>query len=135
LINNIEDFFILAEGGKVIFSRICNQKIEEQLLGGYLSAINGFFNIILDGDLKMINGTSYNINFIQKEKFQFIAISPYHAKNRKVRKELEYLVKRFFEKYDQKLLENCNMNVSVFESFIDTLNNHKVESVYDFTTS
>ena len=121
------DFFVLAQGGKVIFSHFSLIKCDDQLIGAYFHAINSLYNICFERDMQKVLMNEYRLHFTKIEPFFFIGISPASLKNKSANEQFESLAHSFNDKYCNKLPLNWESNVALFNGFNTNINKHEKE--------
>jgi len=123
----IQDIWILNDAGAVLYHRVFDKKVDEQLFGALMSALN-----LLAEELEK-EGLS---NFELKDKkyiltkhhgILFIVNSSKKTKEKKVNEELKSIVGKFFTLYPKEMLNNWNNDVSIFADF----ENHIKDSLQD----
>ncbi|MFX1462713.1 MAG: hypothetical protein ACFFBF_06650 [Promethearchaeota archaeon] len=113
----LQDFLVILETGEVIFSKITNIKVEEQIFGAMISALRTFYSQTLEGQICTIKGTQYIINIFSKEHIQFIGITPRHIGRKQSLQELKSLAHKFLKKYSKSVKKNGLINVHIYEDF------------------
>ncbi|HEY0088801.1 MAG TPA: hypothetical protein VGB37_08155 [Candidatus Lokiarchaeia archaeon] len=125
----IQDLWILEESGLDIFSRVNKSKIEEQLFGGVMTALNFLSIGLVSSDLTSFecSGTHYTIlksNYNAK-KYLFVCNSSNNIEAIKTMERLTQIKDKFFEIYGQKLnewdgdLEKFSVCNNKFEKMIE----------------
>jgi len=117
LVDYLLDFLVIKDGGKVIFSTPSKIITDELLFGGFLEALNTFYNLSLKDELILIEGRSYRILFLIKEDIQFIGITKSLSDQKKARKELKFFCQRFMSKYSSELSNSNGTDVREFKNF------------------
>ncbi|TFF88876.1 MAG: hypothetical protein EU550_00405 [Promethearchaeota archaeon] len=112
----LEDVWILSEGGTTIFSRVYNPKVNEQLFGALMSAINQFAEQVAEGGISSFELSNKKFSIIRKDNFLFVANASVKQKDKRVKDELKKISEKFFEEYSH-ILEDWDNDVSVFEDF------------------
>ena len=125
--NELLDFFVLAQGGKVIFSHFNLLKCDDQLIGAYFHAINSLYNICFERDMQKVSMNEYRLHFSKIEPFFFIGISPTSLKNKTANAHFELLSHSFYDKYSRKLPQNWESNVALFNGFNSNIDKHEKE--------
>lgn len=127
----LQDFLVLKDGGKVIFSTV-SEIIQDQLLfGGFLEAINTIFNIALQDELHTIEGGQYRITFYTKSDYQFIGISSMKVDYNQAAGELKFFANKFVEQFKDRSPENSNNDVRVFQCFTSEFKKSKKEIILE----
>jgi hypothetical protein len=117
LVEYLQDFLIIKDGGKVIFSTSSDIITDEVLFGGFLEAIKGFYNLSLEDELLSIEGRKYRITFILKEGLEFIGISRSFINESRAHKELEFFTDMFLSKYHDIMVKCNGTDVRKYKSF------------------
>lgn len=113
----LQDFLIIKDGGKVIFSTASEIITDEVIFGGFLEAIKGFYNLSLEDELLSIEGRKYRITFILKEELEFIGISRSIVSETRAHRELEFFTDMFLSKYHDIMLKCNGTDVRKYKSF------------------
>jgi hypothetical protein len=101
------DFFVLADGGKVIFSHSSLLKCDEQLLGAYFHAINTIYNICFQRDLQKVSMNQYQLHFKKIEPFFFIGMSSVSIGYKSANNNFEQLSQLFYDKQSDVKMFHC----------------------------
>ena len=113
----IDDLWILTEEGTVIFSRVLNAKIQDQLFGALMSALNIFSQRLSDDGLKQFKLSKMQFVLMKSKNFLFIANTLRKDKSQKVEFELTQVINLFFKRYSS-VLEQWDGDITVFSDFI-----------------
>ena len=117
VVEYLQDFLIIKDGGKVIFSTASDIIRDEVLFGGFLEPIKGFYNLSLEDELLSIEGRKYRITFVLKEDLEFIGISRSLTDESRAVKELEFFTDMFLSKFHD-IMKSCNgTDVRKYKSF------------------
>ncbi|NVM43830.1 MAG: hypothetical protein HWN79_02845 [Candidatus Lokiarchaeota archaeon] len=111
------DFFVLADGGKVIFSHCSLLQCDETLIGAYFHAINSIYKICFERDMQKVSLNQYRLHFKKIEPFFFIGISTIHVKTKVANENFEILSNQFYKKFRSKLTKNWESDVALFHNF------------------
>ena len=111
------DFFVLADGGKVIFSHCSLLQCDESLIGAYFHAINSIYKICFERDMQKVSLNQYRLHFKKTEPFFFIGISTIHVKTKTANENFELLSNKFYDEYRSKLKKNWESDVALFHKF------------------
>ena len=121
----IQDIWILTHSGTVLFSRLFDAQMKNQLFGALMSALNMFAEKLADGGLSNFELSDKRFILKKTKNCIFVASSEKKAKEKKVAIELEKIVSRFQTKYSNEWFKTWDNDVSVFEGFeveiVDTL--------------
>lgn len=112
----IQDVWILNDSGVVLFSRVFDEKVDEQLFGSFMTALNSFAGEISEGGLTSFELKDKKFTIRKENRFLFVVNSDKNEKTKKVEKELNQIVNKFFDKYSG-ILENWDNDISVFKDF------------------
>lgn len=112
----LQDIWILTKTGTVIWSRVFNPKVNEQLFGALMSAIMTFSKEISNGGLTSIELTDRTFIFFKREGLIFVTNAPKKVKETRIKKELERISAKFFELYSFNI-KDWDSDVSAFDGF------------------
>ncbi|MEJ2249160.1 MAG: hypothetical protein P8Y70_03045 [Candidatus Lokiarchaeota archaeon] len=112
----LQDIWILTDSGVAVYSRVYNPKVNEQLFGALMSAINQFAEQVADGGISSFELSNKRFTIIKKGSFLFVANASNKQKDKKVKEELLKISDKFFESYSD-ILANWDNDVSVFADF------------------
>ncbi len=116
MVKLIQDLWILSNSGIVVFSRAFDQKVDEQLFGGLMSALDTFAQVLSDDGLTNFELSAIRFTLLKDNNFLFVANSSKKHKERKIQEQLKTISKKFFKKYKD-VLENWDYEVGVFGDF------------------
>jgi hypothetical protein len=114
----IKDLWVLTDNGIVLFSKMYDQKVNPQLFGALMSALNKFAEALSDGGITSFEKSDLRFVIMKRRKFLFIGSSLKKMKEKKVIDELKQISDIFFRIYAKDLI-NWDSNVSIFSSFGD----------------
>ena len=114
----IKDFWILTDSGIVLFSKMYDQKVNPQLFGALMSALNKFAEALTDGGISSFEKSDLRFVIMKRRKFLFIGSSLKKTKEKKVIDELKQISDIFFRIYAEDLI-NWDSDVSIFSGFGD----------------
>jgi hypothetical protein len=100
----IQDIWILNDAGAVLFNRVFDKKVDEQLIGALISALN-----------------------LLAEELEKGGLSNFELKEKKVQEEMKHIVDKFFKLYPKEIFDNWDNDVSIFSDF----ENHIKDSLQD----
>ncbi|MHA1688131.1 MAG: hypothetical protein ACTSYC_04495 [Promethearchaeota archaeon] len=113
----IEDLWIMNNNsGIVVFSRVFDEKLDSQLFGGFINAINSFSEELNKEGLSSFELSKKQFIILKEGDFLFIASSNPKIKEKKVLSELKVIASKFFEKYSH-VLKDWDNDISVFSDF------------------
>ena len=112
----LKDLWIITENGVVVYSHAFEQKINPQLFGALMSALNTFAQKLSDGGISNFEMSNIRFVIFKRRAFLFIGSSLTKVKEKKVIEELKVISDKFFEVYNDVLL-NWDSDVSIFSDF------------------
>ena len=127
----LQDIWILSEGGIVVFSRVFDTKVNEQLFGALMTALNSFAKELSSGGLTSFELSSIRFTIIKSKRFLFIANSSKRIKEKRVIEELQKVSNRFFNKY-YNILETWDSDINVFSDFENEIEESLEETISKF---
>ena len=113
----IQDIWILDDAGIVLFHRVFDENVDVNLFGGLLSAMNSFAEEISKGSLSNFELAEKRFSILKKKNYLFIANASKKHNIKKIKQELEYITNKFFELYQEQVLNNWNGNTQLFKNF------------------
>lgn len=113
----IQDIWIISEAGAVLYHRVFDKKVDEQLFGALMSALNMFAEQISAGGLSSFELKDKKFIMTKQHGISFIVNSEKKAKEKKVKVELKNIVEKFFNLYPKETFDNWDNDISVFEDF------------------
>ena len=113
----IQDIWILSDYGIVLFSRVFNPKLDNQLFGGLMSALNSFAENISNGGLSNFVIKDRKYIFMKQHEIIFIVNSSKKTKEKKINEEMKSIVNKFFNLYPKEMLDKWNGDISIFTDF------------------
>ena len=112
------DIWILTDNGIVLYSKVSDQKVNPQLFGALMSALNKFAEKLTDGGISNFEMADLRFVIIKRRRFLFIASSSYKTKEKKVIDDLLLISDQFFKLYSE-ILTNWDNDVDAFSDFGD----------------
>jgi hypothetical protein len=129
LVKVLQDIWILTEDGIVLFHRIFNEEVDEQLFGGLMAALNSFAEELIKTRLSNFQLQNKRYTIIKKFNMLFIANSSKNVKEKKVIEELNTVINRFFNLYPPETFYNWDHDVSIFADFKNEIRSSLEETV------
>ncbi len=129
----IQDLWILQKQGVVLFERVFDQRMDAQLFGSFISALNMFaMNLDKDG---LSNFELSNKRFIIAEKngLLFITNCSLKTKVKDTQVELQKIVKKFFDLYSKEQVDNWDGNTTMFDDFSNKIEDSLENVVGNFS--
>lgn len=112
----VNDLWILTENGIVVFSRVYEKKVNPQLFGALMSALNTFSENLSDGGITNFELGEIRFVIVKRGEFIFVGSSLNKTKEKKVIDKLTQIANKFFEIYPE-TLEDWDYDISVFSDF------------------
>jgi hypothetical protein len=109
--------WVVSEGGIVVFSRVYEKNLDDQLFGALLTALNSFAEEITHDGLSNFELSDIRFTILKKSRFIFIANSDKKIKPKRVLQELKNVMEIFFSVYSKEVLDNWDSDVSIFSNF------------------
>ena len=107
----------MSEGGIVVFSRVYEKTLDDQLFGALLTALNSFAEEVAQDGLSNFELSDMRFTILKKSHFIFIANSDKKIKPKRVLQELKDVKEKFFTVYSKEIIDNWDNDVSVFSNF------------------
>lgn len=117
MVKIIQDIWIQRNDGVVLFSRVYNQKVEAQLFGALMSALNSFSKKLDKEGLSSFELSDKRFTILKKKDLIFIANSSKKIKSKKVLHELKEVHEKFNKLYPETYFDSWDDDVSVFSDF------------------
>ncbi|TET08288.1 MAG: hypothetical protein E3J83_04000 [Candidatus Atribacteria bacterium] len=109
--------WIISEGGIVVFSRVYEEMLDDQLFGALLTALNSFAEQIAQDGLSNFELGNKRFTILKRAHFIFIANSDKKIKPKKALQELRSVMDKFFTVYSKETINNWDNDVSIFSNF------------------
>ena len=121
MVKLIKDLWILTESGITVFSRVIDPRVNPQLFGALMSAINAFAEKLTEGGISNFELSEIKFSLIKKKNFLFVATSTKTIKSKKIYNELKYISTRFFVLYPEEMLKKWDSDVGLFDTFTHSI--------------
>ena len=128
----LNDIWILYESGVVVYSRVLEPRINPQLFGALMSALNLFAEQLSNGGITNFELSKLRFTIIKKKNFIFVANSLNKSKEKKVLNELNRISEKFFELYPEEVLEKWDNDINLFASFENEIKDSLEETIKKF---
>lgn len=112
----LQDIWILSDSGIVLFHRLFDESIDDQLFGAMMSALNSFAEELAKGGLSSFELRNKRFTILKTNNLIFTATSDTHIKNKKIIKELNIIAQRFYAQYVL-ILEGWDGEITHFSNF------------------
>ena len=109
--------WIVSEGGIVVFSRVYEKNLDDQLFGALLTALNSFAEELTHDGLSNFELSDIRFTILKKSRFIFIANSDKKIKPKRVLQELKNVMDIFFTVYPKEIVDNWDSDISIFSNF------------------
>jgi len=116
----------------VLYHRIFNEKFDDQLFGGLMSALNSFAEELTNEGLSNFELQDKRYTLIRKYDILFVASSSNKIKMKKVIEELQSIVDHFFDLYPIEILETWEGDVAIFHDFEKEIEDSLEETIQKF---
>lgn len=113
----LNDIWILTESGVTVYSRVLDPRINPQLFGALMSALNLFAEQLSNGGITNFELSNLRFTIIKRNSFIFVANSSNKSKEKKVLNELSRISDKFFELYSEEVLEKWDNDINIFANF------------------
>ena len=114
----IRDLWILTNTGVTLFSNVNDEeRINPQLFGALMSALNTFAEKLSDGGISNFEMSNIRFVIVKRRDFLFVGSALSKVKEKKLITELKRISDKFFEIYTQETLTNWNNDISIFSDF------------------
>ena len=123
MVKLLRDLWILTESGTTVYSRVIDPRVNPQLFGGLMSALNMFAEKLTEGGMSNFELSSIRFSIIKRNHFLFVANSSSKIKVKKIQKELEEISEKFFELYPAETLKKWDSDVGLFDTFVNSIKN------------
>lgn len=112
----LQDLWIMDPTGAVLFKRVFEEKINEQLFGGFMSALNTFASQIDQNGLSSFDIGNKKFILLKKDNLFFISNFDSNVNPKRASKELEDIAQKFLSAYPVDIL-TWDGDVKKFEGF------------------
>ena len=118
MVKIIRDLWILTSTGMTLFSKVSDEeRINPQLFGALMSALNTFAEKLSDGGISNFEMSNIRFVIVKRRDLLFVGSAPSKVKEKKVIDELKIISDKFFEVYTQEILSNWDNDISIFSDF------------------
>jgi len=113
----LRDLWILTESGTTVYSRVIDPRVNPQLFGALMSALNTFAEKLTEEGMSNFELSQIRFSIVKRNKFLFVASSSNKIKAKKIFSELRDISDKFFELYPEETLKKWDSDVGLFETF------------------
>ncbi len=128
----IQDIWILNDAGAVLFHRVLEKKVDEQLIGALMSALNLIAEELESGGLSSFEIKDNKYIIMKQSGISFIVNSPKKIKEKKIKEELAIIVNKFFTLYPKEFFNNWDNDVSIFVDFENQIKDSLQDTIDKF---
>lgn len=117
MVKVLQDIWILdGNSGVVLFHRVFDEKLDVQLFGGLMSALNSFAEILSKEGLTSFELSEKKFGILKRKNILFIGNASKNIKEKKIVEELKVIADKFFEIYSD-ILDTWQGDITMFQSF------------------
>jgi len=117
MVKILKDVWILTSTGVVLYSRVQDEKINPQLFGALMSALNTFAEKLSNGGITNFELSNLKFVVVKRRDFLFIGSTSTKIKEKKTEEELKKVGDLFFKNYPQEVLAKWDNDISIFADF------------------
>ncbi|MHA2399366.1 MAG: hypothetical protein ACXADU_10825 [Promethearchaeota archaeon] len=117
----LRDLWILTASGTTVYSRVIDPRVNPQLFGALMSALNTFAEKLTNEGMTNFELSNIRFSIVKQNKFLFVASSSNKIKAKKVFNEIRTVSRKFFDLYPEEMLENWDSNIDLFDNFLDAI--------------
>ncbi|MFW9939838.1 MAG: hypothetical protein ACFFFT_02265 [Candidatus Thorarchaeota archaeon] len=119
----LRDLWILTDSGTTVYSRVIDPRVNPQLFGALMSALNTFAEKVTEEGMSKFELSQIRFSIVKRNKFLFVASSSNKIKAKKIFKELRNISDKFFELYSEEQLRAWDSDVGLFDTFEEVIIN------------
>ncbi|TFF87277.1 MAG: hypothetical protein EU550_03535 [Promethearchaeota archaeon] len=129
----LQDIWVLIQdSGVVLYHRVFDEKVDVQLFGGLMSALNSFAEVLSKEGLTSFELSSKKFSILKRKNILFIGNAPKDVKDRKIVEELNNIADKFFEIYGRDISEYFDGDITVFKDFENKIKNSLEDTIKKF---
>lgn len=113
----LQDIWIMNETGLVLYSRVFDEKISDQLFGGLMSALYSFAEEITKECISSFELSKKRYIIFRSNGLFFIGNSDKSKKEKKLEDAIQKVAERFHTKYDIKISKQWAGDITIFKDF------------------
>ncbi|MFX0058524.1 MAG: hypothetical protein ACFE85_08910 [Candidatus Hodarchaeota archaeon] len=113
----LKDLWILTSTGVVVYSRVIDERINPQLFGALMSALNTFAEQLSNGGISNFEMSDMRFVLVRRRDFLFVGSALNKTKEKKVIDELKVISDKFFLVYSPNVLVNWDSDINKFSNF------------------
>lgn len=117
MVKVLQDIWILeSNSGVVLFHRVFDEKLDVQLFGGLMSALNSFAEILSKEGLTSFELSEKRFGILKRKNYLFIGNASKKVKEKRIIEELRVIADKFFKIYSD-ILDKWQGDITMFQSF------------------
>jgi hypothetical protein len=101
----------------VLYHRVFDERVDVQLFGGLMSALNSFAEVLSNEGLTSFELSSKRFSILKRKNILFIGNASKNVKEKKIFEELNNISDKFFKMYGQDILKRWDGDITVFQDF------------------
>lgn len=117
MVKVIQDIWVQKDNGIVLFSRVYDQTVEDQLFGALMSALNSFAEEITKDSLSNFELSKKRFTLLRKGDLLFVGTTDKKSKEKKVISELQMVSEKFIKLYPEAMSKDWDGEISIFSDF------------------
>ena len=117
MVKVLRDLWILTTSGTTVYSRVIDPRVNPQLFGALMSALNTFAQKLTEEGITNFELSKIRFSIVKRNQFLFVASSSNKIKAKKIFKELRDISDKFFELYPEETLKKWDSDVGLFDTF------------------
>ncbi len=117
----LRDLWILTESGTTVYSRVIDPRVNPQIFGALMSALNTFAEKLSEGGISNFELSNMRFSIIKRNNFLFVANSSSKIKLKKIIKELQDISEKFFALYPEEMLKKWDGDIGLFDNFVTSI--------------
>ena len=128
----IQDIWIISEAGTVLFHRVFDKKVDEQLFGALMSALNMFAEQISTGGLSSFELKDKKYIFMKQNGISFIVNSSTKTQEKKVKEQMRNIISKFSNLYPKEFFNTWDNDIIIFKNFKEHIKDTLQETIDTF---
>ncbi len=128
----IQDIWIISEAGAVLYHRVFDKSVDEQLIGALMSALNLLAEELEKGGLSSFEIKEKKYFITKQNQVSFIVNSSKKIKEKKVKEELSTIVNKFSNLYPKEFFNNWDNDISIFDDFENQIKDSLQDTIHKF---
>ena len=100
---SIQDIWILQNNGEILFNRVFDEKLNTNLFGHLVTAMDSFAKELEEGDLSNFELSDKRFTIKKEKDLLFIINTSKKTDDKKAKKDLERISEKFFQSYTKSI--------------------------------